>query len=73
MNWSYKTGVGTFWIKQNQNGRFTLGVNGKSLGSYNDPASAADDVYMCSTGHWPWDKKLIVGEPTDITKWNRLT
>ena len=73
MKWIYNTDVGTFWIKPNQNGRYTLGINSEALGSYNDPVMAADDVYMCATGYWPWDKKLMVYNPTDITEWTQLS
>ena len=69
MTWTYKTDVGTFWIQPNSNGRFTLGIDNDALGSFSTPEGAADDVYMCATGYYPWDKKLSVLEPTDLTEW----
>lgn len=73
MLWTYKTDVGRFWIKQERDNRFTLGINDNALGSYISPEQAADDVYMCATGHWPWDKKLNVSDPVDLSEWSIYT
>ncbi len=66
----YKTDAGTFWIKQESNGRWTLRLNGEALGSYNSPEQAADDVYMQATGSYEWDSKDEILEPTDLGEWN---
>ncbi len=69
MYWTYKTNVGTFWIKPDGN-RVTLGIDDEALGSYLNAIQAADDVYMCATGWWDWDKHLTVYEPVDLSEWN---
>jgi hypothetical protein len=69
MHWIYKSNVGTFWIKPDHNNRFILGINDDALGSYLNPIQAADDVYMCATGYWEWDKQLTVNCPTDLSEW----
>lgn len=71
MHWAYKTNVGTFWIKLDRDNRFTLGVGDEALGSYISPEQAADDVFLCVTGHWPWDKQFTVLNPTDLSEWTR--
>ena len=50
---------------------FTLGINDEALGSYQNPQAAADDVYLCVTGYWPWDKLSSVDQPTDLSEWDR--
>ena len=72
MIWAYQTRIGTFWIRADRSGRFVLGVGDVGLGSYHSPHAAADDVYMCATGHWEWDRQGHVTEPTDLTEWQRL-
>jgi hypothetical protein len=69
MHWTFNTHVGTFWIKPNQNKRFTLGIDYDSLGSYSSPEMAADDVFECETGFWPWDKQLTVLHPDCLHEW----
>ena len=69
MYWTYRSNVGTFWIKPDGRGRFTLGLNSDALGSYHSAYAAADDVYMCATGYFEWDRKLSVMEPTDLGEW----
>lgn len=71
MYWTYKTNVGTFWIKPNRNNMFTLGIDDEALGSFSTPENAASDVYSCATGYWPWDKRLITIHPEDLSEWHR--
>lgn len=69
--WFYKSKVGTFKIIPGSNGRYLLYIGDENLGSYHSPDAAADDVYMCATGHYPWDKQLTVTSPTDLGEWQR--
>lgn len=71
MTWFYRSKVGTFKIVQARDGRFSLWVNDELLGNYITPDQAADDVYMCATGHWPWDKQLEVTHPSDLGEWQK--
>lgn len=70
MTWSYKTNVGTFIIQPWQ-GRFGLFINNDCLGSYHSPEAAADDVFMCATGHYEWDRRLSVNHPCELGEWQR--
>lgn len=67
----YKSRVGTFWIKPNMHGQHLLGINDESLGAYNSPIHAADDVYTHTTGYFEWDKLdgKLFNVPTDIYEW----
>lgn len=67
--WVYNSKVGTFKIKQRPDGRFSLHVGDEYLGSYISPQQAADDVFMCATGYWPWDRQLMVDHPEDLSEW----
>ena len=69
--WVYRTSVGTFSIRP-CNGGFNLWINDENLGHYTSAIAAADDVYMCATGHWPWDQRMIVDQPTDLSEWSLL-
>ena len=70
--WNYQTSKGKFWIKPQGNGRFLLGIDDEGLGSYITPKQAADDVYCCATGYYPWDALMIVDQPADLSEWNYL-
>lgn len=70
--WFYKTEIGTFKIIRQSNGRYGLWMEDDLLGNHPSPQSAADDVFMCATGHWPWDQRLMVTEPTDLGQWQQV-
>jgi hypothetical protein len=72
MVWVYKSKRGSFSIRRLQNGRFGLYVGDEMLGSYHTPEAAADDVFMCVTGHDPWDNQLTVDYPADLGDWQQL-
>lgn len=57
MHWTYQTEVGSFLIKPDETGRFTLRIDDELLGSYFSPQQAADDVCCCETGYMPWDER----------------
>jgi len=69
--WVYRSPVGTFWIRQNQSGHFTLGIGDEALGNYSSAIAAADDVFTKSTGHYDWDRLQSPDGPTDIHEWER--
>lgn len=71
--WWYKTEVGIFKIIKNKFGYYDLWIDDEILGSYHSPWSAADDVYLQSTGHYEWDDLDPVTDPTDLSEWNRRT
>jgi len=71
MEYSYQTNVGKFTIKP-QSGRWLLSINDNTLGSYNSPHQAADDVYNHATNHNEWDEQLDIDDPTDLSEWKVL-
>lgn len=68
--WHYRTSIGIFVIRPLRSGRWGLRIGGELLGSYRTAAAAADDVYMCSTGYVPWDRRVTVEHPTDLSEWH---
>ncbi|WP_422162886.1 hypothetical protein [Aliarcobacter cryaerophilus] len=73
MKYSYKTKFGTFYIIPSY-GNFELWIKEHSgseekLGEYPNAHMAADDVYMCATGHTDWDLQIQVDEPSELAKW----
>ncbi|MCL1985468.1 MAG: hypothetical protein FWG59_03370 [Betaproteobacteria bacterium] len=72
MRFAYKTDVGTFTIAPDRSGYWTLFIGSEGLGSYATPEMAADDVFMCESGHWEWDRRLIVYHPCDLSEWTQL-
>lgn len=69
MLWTYETEVGIFWIKPDNNFKFSLGVNETILGSYFTPVSAAEDVRLRTTGHPLWDTLRSNSTPIDLSDW----
>jgi hypothetical protein len=71
MIYLYKTGIGAFSIQPDPNepGRWRLYIDDLWLGSYASPEQAADDVYMCATGFYEWDRQLTVDHPEDLGEW----
>lgn len=70
----FNTRFGTFWIRPQPGspGRWLLGLDEESLGSYASPELAADDVYMQATGHLEWDiSESPVDAPADLGEWER--
>lgn len=64
--WSYETTAGTFWIKQDRSGRFTLGINDEPLGLYINPSMAADDMSAGATGYKEWDSLFTLDDPPNL-------
>lgn len=69
MKWVYKTNLGTFSIVPARQGGFDLWIGDEHLGHYTTPHQAADDVYTCTTGHYPWDCLAPVTEPSGLDEW----
>jgi hypothetical protein len=71
--YSYKSKVGTFWIKPTNDNRWALGIGDEVLGSYASPIPPANQVYTHTTGYNPWDilDGTIFDAPTDVYEWKR--
>lgn len=67
--WIHHASVGFFKIVKQTNGQFALYIGNNLLGAYPSPQAAADAVYRCETGYWPWDQQLTVEEPKDLSFW----
>ena len=67
----YRTRFGTFSIRPGHDGRWMLALGDEALGSYHSPAAAAEDVFMCATGHYGWDSQGTVNEPESLVEWER--
>lgn len=72
--WVYRSPAGTFFIKQNPDGRYGLFVGSEYFGSYSNPVQAADDVYLHVTGCTEWDMLdgQVPGAPTDLGEWEKV-
>jgi hypothetical protein len=71
MIWAYQSTLGRFLIKQTSANRYELWLGEELLGNYPSPAAAADDVFLCATGHYQWDAQGAVNAPTDLSEWTR--
>ncbi len=71
----FESAAGLFSIRPttNQPVRYALRLGDELLGSYHSPRSAADDVYVQSTGSIKWDGLRGVDMPTDLSEWERRT
>jgi len=68
--WYYTTQVGTFYIRPNHEGRFTLYIEGDFLMTFLTPTAAADTVYYQNTGYHPWDRiPTPVHLPPGLSEW----
>ena len=72
MHYVYRSRFGTFRIAPRTDGRWLLAVDDEALGTYKSAAAAADDVYLCASGHYPWDAQLSVNAPCDLSEWQRV-
>jgi len=71
--WYFKSKVGTFFIKLNDDGSYGLWIGDDCLGNYDSAIGAADDVYVQVTGCNEWDslKDGDSSAPTDIYEWEQ--
>ena len=71
----YESPIGVFWIKFHAGvpGRWWLGFDDETLGSYATANMAAGDVYSHVTGHCEWDSLdcQIMDVPESIIEWKR--
>ncbi len=66
----YKTPIGTFSIVPDfEHGDYRLYIEGKWLGSYKSPRTAADRVHLRSTGHESWDVRRGSKFSADFEDW----
>src|SRR4051812_9449425 len=68
---TYKSPVGTFWIRPEPAGRVQLGLDRRKLKIYKSPTAAARDVAMRQTGHQAWDSREGEPAPRDLHAWIR--
>ncbi|VBB07700.1 Hypothetical protein LUCI_2965 [Lucifera butyrica] len=70
--YTYKSPVGTFWIKPDGKGNFVLGIENQELEVHYSPWVAADNVSIHVTGYPEWDKLGgIVSGPSDLSEWTK--
>ena len=71
MKYFYKTNVGVFAIIPDHEirGSWRLYIGDLWLGSYESAIHAADDVYLCVTGFYEWDKRGVVDHPEGLDEW----
>jgi hypothetical protein len=73
--YSFKSAVGTFWIRPEGKKSWSLCVGGEGmievLGHYDSPVSAADGVYRQCTGWGEWDRRTHNDAPTSLLLWMR--
>lgn len=74
MAYFYKTSIGSFSIRPDPHGpgRWCLYIDDLCLGSYASPEMAADDVYLCATGFYEWDRQETVDHPAELAEWIAL-
>ena len=69
--WHLRTKHGTFWLVQDDENKYHLGVNELALGVYDTPDSAIKDVVEQNTGYFNWDSQSKISIPKQITQWSR--
>ena len=69
--YTFKTEVGTFWIRPEPAGRVQLGVDRQRLKTYRSPKAAAADVAAQCTGFAPWDGTEQPVKPASLLRWKR--
>ncbi len=67
--YNFKTLIGLFTIKSYANGGYILFLNDNAMGSYDSAEAAAENVAMCKTGIYEWDKQGSVEEPKSLSDW----
>ncbi len=69
MCYTYKTKIGTFYIRELTVVHWGLYLEEKLLSSYYSPASAAESVYNQTTCHSEWDSLEQATKPRNILEW----
>jgi hypothetical protein len=73
--YSFKSAVGTFWIRPERNKRWGLYIGGEGivelLGCFDSPYDAADDVHMQRIGWDEWDRRMDNDAPATLLLWTR--
>jgi hypothetical protein len=72
MCYTYKTKIGTFFIRRLTDVHWGLHFEEKLLGSYASPASAAESVYNQKTDYSEWDTLEKVTKPRNISEWKEV-
>ena len=72
MCYTYKTKIGTFYIRKLTDVHWGLLFEEELLGSFDSPASAAERVYNQASGHSEWDSVEQEAQPRDISEWKEV-
>ncbi len=72
MCYSYKTKIGTFYIRKLTGEHWGLLFEENLIGVYSSPASAAESVYNQTTSNSEWDSLEQVTKPHDISEWKEV-
>jgi hypothetical protein len=71
--YSFKSDIGTFWIRPERNGGWCLSIADddeiEPLGYYKSRFAAADDVCTGNTGLGMWDKRDERKAPATLQEW----
>jgi hypothetical protein len=67
----YKTEIGTFTIRKQDDVLWGLWINNDMLNSYRSPGHAADAVNNQLTGYYQWDSFDLVTVPPDLSEWEK--
>jgi hypothetical protein len=73
--YSYKSPVGTFWIRQERDKSWSLSIGDEGIieviGYWDSAFEAADSVFMKTTGWDSWDRRLKQEAPAFLDGWTK--
>ena len=73
--YSFRSSVGTFWIRPERDKSWGLYIGGEGivelLGYYDSAFAAADSAYMQTTGWDGWDRRKRVDVPPTLLLWSK--
>ena len=73
--YSFKSAVGTFWIRQERDKSWSLSIGDEGIiepiGFWDSDFEAADSVYMHCTGWDEWDRRVDNDAPATLLAWTK--
>jgi hypothetical protein len=72
--YSFKSEVGTFWIRQERDKSWSLSIGEdiiEEISYFNSAVEAADSVHMQTTGWDGWDMRAQHDAPAMLSGWTR--